>query len=187
MFKTKKNKSKKCKSKKCKSKKCRQHGGEEVKINIEYILDSINKDPFEICGYINEKGEHYMVAQGAPKSETNHSASCPSSNYRKMWHTHSFVSKYYPSWQDISKVIKHASVEESIIYTKFGYWTLSCINNTNLEKSFEKKITDILNSFYFNTGNGREYNIEQIRILIINVKEYVSTLIEGFDITWTNY
>ena len=42
-----------------------------------------------------------------------------------IWHTHVVGSRFYPSFEDIRKVIIHSKIKKSLIFTPFGYWELS--------------------------------------------------------------
>ena len=85
------------------------------------------------------------------------------------WHTHPNISKYYPSIEDIMKTTKkrNMTMKYSIIFTKWGIWTLSSNSfdsqaYTKYKEYYKKKISIINNFFYNHTVNGMEYNTTSI-------------------------
>ena len=103
----------------------KQRGGGQF-MSIEEIRTSIKNDNFEICGRILEGNRLYKDNAGPPKIEgDDERASCSGPNARKIWHTHSHVSKYYPSFEDINSVLKRQEIEDSYIYTVFGFYNLA--------------------------------------------------------------
>lgn len=159
----------------------KQRGGQPM--TIEAIRESIRNDNFEICGRILEGNILYKDSAGLPKEEGVR-ASCRGPNDRQIWHTHSHVSKYYPSFEDINSVLKRAEIEDSYIYTVFGFWHLHYVGVNILDERKETYIHALLAYFYKKTEKGRKYNIEQIEKLITKIKEVVPEL---FSITWTEW
>ncbi len=159
----------------------KQRGGQPM--TIEAIRESIKNDNFEICGRILEGNILHKDASGSPKEEGGR-ASCHGPNAKIIWHTHSHVSKYYPSFEDINSVLKRAEIEDSYIYTAFGFWHLHYDGVIILDEEQKKNIKDSLDFFYNKTKKGRKYNIEQIEKLITKIKEVVPEL---FSITWTEW
>ncbi len=159
--------------KKRKSRKSRKRivGGNPTVVTIEQILDyATNPDiNYEVCGYVTETGVHYMEPQDAPQDTTR--LNCTSSDKPTLWHTHPAISKYYPSYEDIRKLLKRNRTTKSIIYTRFGHWILENLDDKDadpfyIEHTYKTKINDILKTFYFDSGNGRTYNLDAINTLI---------------------
>ena len=171
-------------------KKVKQHGGARELITIEDIRRSISRDDFEICGYIDktDRDKQYKEGQGEPKREGER-GSCSSPDHTIIWHTHSHVSKYYPSREDIKKVLKSSLVKESIIYTLYGFWILSFHDKiTFFGEDFDSDVSDILDTFYRNTGRGRVYNKAEIDKLISELTKCVENIgAYGFTITWRDW
>jgi hypothetical protein len=159
----------------------KQRGGGQF-MSIEEIRTSIKNDNFEICGRILEGNRLYKDADGPPKVEGTR-ASCHGPNARKIWHTHPHVSKYYPSFEDINSVLKYPKIEDSYIYTVFGFWHLHYIGEKiKLDEKQKNDIKDALNFFYSVTGTGRSYNIDEITALITEIR-----LLLPVDISWTDW
>jgi len=171
-------------------KKRQQHGGARELITIDEIKASIMRDDFEICGYIDktDRNKQYKEGQGEPKREGSR-GSCSSPDHTIIWHTHSHVSKYYPSLEDIKKVLKSTLVKESIIYTVYGFWVLSFDGKiTFFGEDFDSDVSNILDTFYFKTGRGREYNKAEIDKLISVLTNYIEKELGcGFTIRWQDW
>jgi hypothetical protein len=178
------------------------------KIKYKNVMYSINNYTFELCGYIknaedNGKMDLIKVSQGVSKDNTN---SFPIScniyyNYPIIWHTHPSTSKYYPSITDIQKVLKY-STKHSFIFTKYGYWLISCPNiykgikgvphdiknrilTIHTSDPLTLSIFKILKNFYKNTNKGREYSIKEIKKLIIQLNTKINNYnISDFNISW---
>ena len=158
----------------------KQRGGQPM--TIEAIRTSIKNDNFEICGHIIEGNILYKDAAGPPKEEGER-ASCHGPNYRQIWHTHSHVSKYYPSFEDINSVLKRQEIEDSYIYTVFGFWHLHYIGKIILDEEQKKNIKELLDFFYDVTGKGRSYNTKEITNLCFDI----NNLFPEDVITWTDW
>lgn len=159
----------------------KQRGGQQM--TIEAIRTSIKNDNFEICGRIFDENILYKDAAGPPKKEGER-ASCHGPNSQKIWHTHPHVSKYYPSFEDINSVLKRAEIEDSYIYTVFGFWHLHYTGEKIiLDEERKKNIKDALDFFYGVTGRGRDYNITEITNLIIEI----NLLLPDDVISWTDW
>ena len=96
-----------------------------------------------------------------------------------------YTSKYYPSLEDILKVLKHEIIYFSYIFTQFGYWTLyfegsfKDVDNPKLRKF----VDDVNNKFYFASGNGRQFSAEAIEYYV----NKLSSSIPGFSISFNTY
>ena len=204
------------KSRKIKSKKNRkikssikQKGGQGDIITQDEIREKIENDGREICGYIDTTGEHYHTANGTPRTEFVR-GSCSGNIINPndkviQWHTHPIESKYYPSFEDIMKVITDEHLRRSVIYTRFGYWTLMRLRVESEpivdsepivelkpeEKREIKIVYDTVNQlFYEKTEKGRVYNEEVIHYFTeLLVRQINTYLPEGvvLQIYWSTY
>jgi hypothetical protein len=135
----------------------------------QMVIDS-NID-HEICGSIAFNGENYDVYEheaGSISGTTR--ANCLYEDYREptIWHNHPQSSKYYPSLEDILKVIKlkNSTLWNSYIFTHFGYWELSTIRHIDVSEKLSSNIEKLLNWFYWKTQKGRVYDKDAIDRLI---------------------
>jgi hypothetical protein len=148
---------------------------------IRRTIDTTNK---EYCGYIDRIGNYVLTHIGPEKTETSR-GTCNQVKAPIIWHTHSSSSKYYPSIEDINKVLKYTEINTSYIYTRYGYWTLNYSGERILTDSEIQVLNEILRQFYINinTANGREYNTVAINDLVGSI----NMAIGGGFISWTNW
>jgi hypothetical protein len=113
--------------------------------------------------------------------------------------------KYFPSLEDIIKVLKHKKIRTSYIYTEYGYWILNNLENAvdnnvlnNLENANDNNVLVIpeelktsiqyhLDIFYHNTKKGRSYRKSAIDELIFLLNDTIQTSFPQFNIEWFNY
>jgi hypothetical protein len=145
---------------------------------IRRTIETTNK---EYCGYIDRVGNYVLTDIGPEKTETSR-GTCNQVKAPIIWHTHSSASKYYPSAEDINKVLKHPEINSSTIYTQYGYWTLDYIGERILTTDEIQVINDILRQFYNNTTKGREYNSDAIN----NLVNSINAAIDAEFISWTD-
>lgn len=146
---------------------------------LRRTIETTNK---EYCGYIDRVGNYVLTHIGPEKTETSR-GTCNQVKAPIIWHTHSSASKYYPSIEDINKVLKYPEINTSYIYTRYGYWTLDYRGDRILTDIEMQVANDILRQFYINTANGREYNVDEIDDLVSSINSKIG---DGF-ITWTNW
>jgi hypothetical protein len=81
-----------------------------------------------------------------------------------IWHSHPKVTKFYPSLEDILKIIKlkNKQIENSYIFTDFGFWALKSLNHIEINPTLTDEINQLLNRLYFETNKGREYIEESV-------------------------
>lgn len=112
------------------------------------------KKPYEMCYNIEEQYNDELILVYESKGQSisqNRRGSCYHKRYSKwILHTHPFISKAYPSGEDIVKVIKHEIIKNSLIVTSWGIWHIRKLRdrkNLDLEKLTQdtKKCVD---SFY---------------------------------------
>jgi hypothetical protein len=156
---------------------------DKIYMTLPEIRDTIDMTNKEYCGYIDRIGKYVLTHIGPEKTESSR-GTCNQVKAPIIWHTHSSSSKYYPSIEDINKVLKYPEINTSYIYTRYGYWTLNYSGERILTDSEQRQIsTDILDRFYNNANNGREYNIVAIDDLVRSI----NMAIGGGFISWTNW
>lgn len=161
----------------------KQKGGTHTVVTLDDIIASITDTTQEHCGYIDKDGK-YMLTDIGPEKTENSRGTCNQVKAPIIWHTHSSVSKYYPSIEDINKVLKYPEINTSYIYNRYGYWTLNYKGKRILTDIEKRQIsTDILDRFYNNTKNGREYNRDAIDDLVSSINSEIG---EEF-ISWTDW
>ena len=161
----------------------KQRGGTDMIITLDNIIESITDTSQEHCGYIDRLGNYVLTHIGPEKTETSR-GTCNQVKAPIIWHTHSSASKYYPSIEDINKVLKYPEINTSFIYTRYGYWKLDYRGENILTESEKRQIsTDILDQFYNNTKKGRDYNMVAIDVLISSINGKIG---DGF-ISWTDW
>ncbi len=88
------------------------------------------------------------------------------------------------------KVLKHKSVNASIIFTKHGTWQLyaqgiiSDKMDIHRQNKYEYKIKKINDSFYENTKRRKDYDLNQIEKYLKKINEYGKKFNNTFEITW---
>jgi hypothetical protein len=107
--------------------------------------------------------------------------SCDYEKYSNIiWHTHPRISKFYPSIEDIEKVIKirpENIIKDSYIVTNFGVWRLSAINYIEIDENIKLDITTILNQLYNNTNRGREYESNAVNTAINDLNDLLENIL----------
>ena len=99
-------------------------------VNIVYQLTLnellLNNNIPEVCGIINEPNLLIIDSIGDWEIEEDSLRGvCKYSRYSKyIWHTHPISTKFYPSPEDIRKVINNDVITDSYIFTPFGYWII---------------------------------------------------------------
>lgn len=146
---------------------------------IRRTIDTTNK---EYCGYIDRIGNYVLTHIGPEKTETSR-GTCNQVKAPIIWHTHSIASKYYPSIEDINKVLKYPEINTSYIYTWYGYWKLDYKGKRILTDIEIQVINDILARFYNDTKKGREYNSDAINELVSSI----NVAIGAEFISWTDW
>jgi len=154
--------------------------GEIINFIKEKTIDS-NID-YEECGTIEKDTSGYIVKQHeVPFIQGESRKHCLYENYNKIvWHSHPTSSKFYPSLEDILKIIKqkNAIIDYSYIFTKFGFWTLHSIEHIEIDDLLPERITNLLNELYFNTTKGRVYNAESVDIFINKINQLLRGTLE---------
>lgn len=137
------------------------------KKNLNIIYTKKLELDHEVCGFIergdtnslkvNEQENILLLIKADRKS-------CQTTGYSEIYyHTHPNNSKFYPSHEDIIKVMKKNEIMSSIIFTKYGIWEIvrknrdMYFNNLSMDeqKYLEKKIRKTLDKIYFKNKEGR--------------------------------
>ena len=147
-------------------------------------------DDFEYCGNFDLNKEQVIIT-GNTTNQGN-SVGRLSCEYKKystyIWHTHPKIAKYYPSVEDILKIVKHEIILFSFIFTQFGYWIL--YHNGIYDKWDDPKLKVFLNDcndrFYWDTNRGKDYNQSAIDNYIRWLDGRFG-LNNGFHISWKPY
>lgn len=166
------------------------NGGNFFKINEEDLKNIRNTfiEGVEYCGTFN----YYNGTLFNVQSDTNRGSSdagramCVYKKYDNfIWHTHPNTSKYYPSREDILKILKHDIIRFSYLFTQYGYWLMNFEGKLPSveDPALHKFINDTNEKFYHATNSGRTFNKEAIEIYI---KDLI-TGIGGFNIGFFNY
>ena len=162
----------------------------KLPIEISKIYQHYLKQPFEVCGHITQQSDAHrlqliIVAEGENKVKGQPASCSTGVNYPVVWHTHPIVTKIYPSLVDIFKVIKYPSIT-SLIFTQYGFWQLTCPTiYKNPSNEFKSYINTFLDKFYFNSGKGRQYNLNSINKLVYNINNAMKKGgITNYTISW---
>ena len=116
----------------------------------------------EVCGFLkSNRTDNYLELDEQENISTDYTRnSCKTKGNRKMiYHTHPFVSKSYPSIEDILKIIKlkNKIIKVSIIFTRWGIWELHCSKKTDkIPKEIINDVDKQLTNIYHNQNNGKD-------------------------------
>ena len=110
--------------------------------------------------------------------------------------------KYYPSVEDIIKVMKHPTIKRSWIFTEYGYWTIEYngrpptttrYNETYLKYKLLNEYPRVVNGdgiidnindgLYYDTHGGKYYDYD----LIWGYIEELENNIPDLDIWWQEF
>lgn len=135
---------------------------------------------YELCGHIETtrlvNGIEHVALVHTPATRPTRSR--PSCDYETqnpiIWHSHPMTSKFYPSIEDILKVVKtkkhRVNVNKSYIITSAGLWQLFGDDREKLtEAQFQEYIPildKIFRELYFSSGKGRVYNDPAMAIAV---------------------
>ena len=163
----------------------------------------------EVCGnfYMDDYDELVIDEDSIV---TGQQSVCKHDHYSDyIWHTHPYNGKYYPSVEDILKVMKNKGrIVRSWIFTKHGFWTIEYDGDEPYteydarEEGYEPTylgsmllneyprvidgsgfIDEANDRFYRETHGGHQYNNN----VIWNYIDYLEGGIPGLDIWWNNY
>lgn len=126
---------------------------------LEGIYAELEDRDDEVCGFLKSNRENNYLEldeqENISKDYTRNS--CQTRKYKRMiYHTHPFVSKSYPSIEDIFKIMKNKIIKVSIIFTRWGIWELHCNKKTDkISKEIINDVDEQLTNIYYNQNNGR--------------------------------
>lgn len=130
---------------------------------LRYVYDNLLNLDVEVCGKV-VNGKLIIQAYGTSSKRNM----CQHLHYDTIiFHTHPIGVKPYPSPEDIVKVIKNRTIDQSIIFTTWGMWSITCKNKTqsNLQKIFDI-CSFYVDEIYHNTSQGTIYNSLEISSII---------------------
>ena len=140
---------------------------EEIVRYISYITYNKNH---ERCGSVNiiTNNTHSPIYQVYLHKRMTVGSNRPNClydtdyNHFIIWHNHPYESKFYPSVEDILKVIKIKNkFQQSLIITKFGYWDMRTINHIDTEKDPYKKPNSYYTALYDEIVNTYHYKYDK--------------------------
>lgn len=159
--------------------------------DVLLVKELIMHKNVEVCGYLlsaNEMKNDDKLAPFYPREinrlilytdKIGNSNSCQTSKYTKIiWHTHSNMSKGYPSANDIIIPLIE-DVETSIIFTKWGVWEIHSDKPYKInKKEFSSKVQAALDWIYKNTNNGRTdfLSSDQLDLMAKTIKKLLDYL-----------
>ena len=118
-------------------------------LEIDDIREASQQLDYEICGYFD--GSRYIFLRKG--YNLSNRGSCDiDKKYTQQWLTHDHTHPFYPSPEDILKVVRY--VELSIIFSSYGFWTI--YSDIEKDKNFierkgcEKKLIEINDWFGYN-------------------------------------
>ena len=181
--------------------------------SLDTILGYL-KEPVEYCGFFMiQYGNYHIMRNKITKGNLDRGRSlCKHDRYawyskygHHIWHTHRNGGKYYPSLEDIEKVIKNKSIEQSFIFVtsnvrsnaelgkQIGMWVLHCNvdtrGNTRVTAEDSRLIQQENNTFYESTkgddgrDGGRYFDVGAIQ----SYKDALNSGIDGLRIDYYIY
>jgi len=83
----------------------------------------------EYCGILTKVSNNFKLILNGIGDEIDASGDgvCSHASYSNIiWHTHpDSVKRYYPSIEDVVKILKHSEITESYIFCKYGLWKMT--------------------------------------------------------------
>ena len=161
----------------------KQYGG-EFEMSLSKIREVIIKTRSEYCGYM--RGTKYICNDVGPPKSADVRGSCSQLAATSIWHTHSTASKYYPSIEDINKILKHEKIHISKIFTQHGDWTMEYQGESVSILEQQDLLNDtIFTPFYEDTEQGHAYKPIAVHTLVDRLNTYLEDHfgINGF-IAW---
>lgn len=161
----------------------KQYGG-EAEMSLSEIREVIINTRSEYCGYM--RGAKYICNDIGPPKGAAGRGTCNQLAAPSIWHTHSTASKYYPSIEDINKILKHEDIHISKIFTQYGDWTMEYQGERVSILEQQDLLNDtIFTPFYKSTTRGSEYNLTAVHTLVNDLNAYLEGRfgINGF-IAW---
>ena len=92
----------------------------------------------EYCGILTKVSNNFKLILNGIGDEIDASGDgvCSHVSYSNIiWHTHpDSVKRYYPSIEDVVKILKHSEITESYIFCKYGVWKMTYTGQQTNEK-----------------------------------------------------
>jgi len=182
------------------------------KEDIDAIKIFINEEPTELCGHLitYDQIKTFDIEVKVPENEREdrlilyvdyeakmEEKSCQTKKYyRYLWHTHSKISKGYPSFKDILIPLRKKP-ERAFVFTTFGIWEIirrfNLKTKKQLEKNFkQKEIQYFLKQIHLRTENGKKLgeNLEQREkntLYINHVLKNIQSMFEHYNVQMEIY
>jgi len=166
--------------------------------SLDTILGYL-EDTVEYCGffYVQYGNYHIMRDQITKGIHDGDRSQCTHKDFYReyIWHTHRNGGKYYPSLEDIEKVIKHKSIEQSFIFVtsnaesgkQIGMWVLHCNFDIRVQPAVVDPEISLINEenkkFYENTKGGTYFDVGAIQ----SYKDALNSGIDGLRIDYYIY
>lgn len=162
------------------------------KKNLKIIYKEKLPLKHEVCGFI-ERGDMNSLLVNEQENTLilteSDRKSCKTEGYSEIYyHTHPNISKFYPSYEDIRKVMKRNEIMSSIIFTKYGIWEIVRKNRDkyfdNLseeeKETLEITVKQILDEIYFNNKKGK--NLRDLSSMYRDIQILENVINEDYSI-----
>ena len=162
---------------------------------IDTIKNLVLENKVEVCGHLltQDEQEKYGIPISKNRDElvlyidnVGEQSFCLPTMYTKYtWHTHSRVSKGYPSVQDIFLPLRKTP-KISCIFTIWGIWQVNARNSRYLplynRKNPDQRIEQLLGQIYHSTQKGRSiYLSKDERRIVNNLLREINHILSRFD------
>lgn len=144
------------------TKRRRYSGGyyKDQTLSVAEIKNNGNNENFELCGRVRQNGQLKFFSRGKSKGSDGDEGrlSCIPPNAPTIWHTHPRISKFYPSVEDMCKVLKTTNqTTKSLIYTAVGMWTIESGAKVwrSIPSEVYRRLKGINDDLYRMSGHGR--------------------------------
>ncbi len=119
--------------------------------NLNSLLQ--HPDVPELCGVIIDSNRLSIDGIGEWLEDVDGTPTRGTCNYKeyanKIWHTHPISSKFYPSPEDIIKVLKHSCIIDSYIFTPFGYWVITFEGVFDKWRDYHDILGKLANKYFY--------------------------------------
>ena len=136
-------------------------------LTVAEIKYSIANENFELCGHVSQNRQLKFFSRGHPKGGEDDEGrlSCIPPNAPTIWHTHPRVSKFYPSVEDMCKVLKTTNqTTKSLIFTVAGMWTIESGGKvwSSIPAEVYRRLKGINDELYGKSARGRSNPAPQV-------------------------
>jgi len=105
---------------------------------FKFVKTNLLIENKECCGILTKVSNNFKLILNGIGDEIDASGDgvCSHSSYANIiWHTHpDSVKRYYPSIEDVVKILKHSEITESYIFCKYGVWNMTYTGQQTNEK-----------------------------------------------------